>query len=964
MDNPLTRLRQLITEHFNLEELRTLCFDLDIKYDELGGETLSGKTRELLALLDRHERIPELLDTGKRLRPDAAWAEVYLDDQMDTYRARRDQADKARRYIRERQRVINLRPLEMSHSFKDRVRQTREMCKHLTDGSVRLVSVTGRAGMGKTALVSRVLGELERGVLPLPNEERELSIDGILYLSARSTGLSLERIYSDVGRLLGEPTTSSLSARWADRDASLVAKIEYLLETMRDGLYLILLDNLEDVLTADGEIAEEGLRLFIEHCLSQPGGARLIATSRESVKMAASTLGRARTILLREGLPEDEAIALLSDLDPDGTLGLRDAPKEVLRSAVQLTQGIPRALEILAGILHEDPTESLSHLLIDNSLLGERVVERLVEEGFRRLGQEERRLIEALAVFDRPVAETAISYLLHPWYLGLHVRSSLRRLVGSFFVNFNRITTEYSLHPLDREYAYRQLPDNSAPDIYNRRNLEMRAADFYASIRKPQSEWLSLDDLTPQLAEFEHRIRAGDYDGACRTLEPIDSDCLYRWGYYARLIALRERLSGRLGEPGLEIDNLVSVGRASRALGRFKAAIEHYEQALQIARRISDTQRESTLFGHLGSAYRALGEVTQAIEFFSKALAIATEADDQRAQADHIGHLGLCYRTLGWFEQAIQCHQDALAFGRAAGDREIEGASLASLGSAYRALGQIEKSLSYYQQSLDVARQIHDRRVEGFVLASMGGAHRALGQAELAIRCHESALNIARETGYRLGEAMDLGDLAIVHYELGQFQQATEYYTQALAISREIGDLRQLAYHSFGFGKVLLARQEFSSAASHFSEALSANLPDSDYSAALGLAIAYLAQHNPGTKAAFEDALARSKSHLEKTTSFYRARYALAAAWVGQAVCDPRWAQQSERTELLASALAEYRQALENCSAKGVVQDAIRDLELIRAAGIEGLEPVFELLASSLAESQSKWAAITAASDD
>jgi len=27
-----------------------------------------------------------------------------------------------------------------------------------------------------------------------------------------------------------------------------------------------------------------------------------------------------------------------------------------------------------------------------------------------------------------------------------------------------------------------------------------------------------------------------------------------------------------------------------------------------------------------------------------------------------------------------------------------------------------------------------------------------------------------------------------------------------------------------------------------------------------------------------------------------------------------------------------------------MIQDAIRDLELIRAAGIEGLEPVFELL--------------------
>ncbi len=86
---------------------------------------------------------------------------------------------------------------------------------------------------------------------------------------------------------------------------------------------------------------------------------------------------------------------------------------------------------------------------------------------------------------------------------------------------------------------------------------------------------------------------------------------------------------------------------------------------------------------------------------------------------------------------------------------------------------------------------------------------------------------------------------------------------------------------------------------------------------------------------------------LDKTPNLYELRYTLAAALVGQAVCDSRWAEESERAELLAPALAEYRRALENCAAPGVVEDALRDLELIRAAGIKGLEPVFELLESA-----------------
>jgi hypothetical protein len=47
-------------------------------------------------------------------------------------------------------------------------------------------------------------------------------------------------------------------------------------------------------------------------------------------------------------------------------------------------------------------------------------------------------------------------------------------------------------------------------------------------------------------------------------------------------------------------------------------------------------------------------------------------------------------------------------------------------------------------------------------------------------------------------------------------------------------------------------------------------------------------------------------------------------------------------------ALPEYSRALDNCSAPGVVADALRDLELIRIAGVEGLEPVFDLLKSEL----------------
>ena len=916
-----------------------------------GGEKIEALRGELMAAhLLQFFKSPEGL-AGQVAASVAKWAQARLDAGMDSLRARRDQADRERREVRDRQRVVNVRPLDVTHTFKDRLRETQALCDHLAESSVRLVSVVGRGGMGKTALVSRVLADLERGVLPVPGEERWLSIDGILYLSARSTGMGLERIYADVGRMLGEPAASKLAARWADSDAPLAAKVEYLLETMQDALYLILLDNLEDYLTDDGEIIEEGLRLFAERCLTQPGGVRLIVTSREEVRLTAAALRGARCIPLREGLPEGEAVALLRDLDPQGTLGLRDAPEDDLRRAARLTRGIPRALEILAGILHQDPTASLPKLLADEAAFGAEVVEQLVAQGYRRLGEDEQRVMEALAVFDRPVDETAIAYLLHPWFPGLDVRAYLRRLVSGYFVSASRVTGEYSLHPLDRDYAYLNIPhegeiEMEKRDDYTQRNLELRAADFYTSTRKPESEWKTIDDLAPQLAEFEHRVHAEDYDGAWRVLEPID-DYLYTWGHYARLVELREKLMGRLTDPRSRMVNLGSLGLAYCTLGQqVGRAIEFLEESLAIAREIDDRRNEGVWLGNLGSVHLDLGQIERAIEFYEQALIVAREIGDRQNEGVWLGKLGLAYRALGHAERIIEFYEQALTIAREIGDRRGEGANLSRLGSVYHTLGQNEQAIQFHEEALAIAREIGDRQREGISLTILGNAYHALGQVERAIKFYEKALIIFREIDDCWEEGRSLGDLSGVYRALGQVEQAIKLYKEALAIAREIGHRRGESYQLVGLGQALLATGELAEAQQCCAEALALDMPETSYQASLTLGIILLHQGAPAARNAFVDTAARCRARLDRAAGLYAPHYALAAALVGGAVCDPRWAEESERAGLLAPALEEYRRALEICAAPGIVRSAVRELEMIHAAGIKGLDAVFEFWTS------------------
>jgi tetratricopeptide (TPR) repeat protein len=245
---------------------------------------------------------------------------------------------------------------------------------------------------------------------------------------------------------------------------------------------------------------------------------------------------------------------------------------------------------------------------------------------------------------------------------------------------------------------------------------------------------------------------------------------------------------------------------------------------------------------------------------------------------------------------------------------------------------------------LGIAHGIGHRRNEGICLSRLGLAYRALGQFDRAIKLHEEALPIAREIGDRWGEGARLADLGLVYYTLGRFEQAIKLYKKALAIAREIGQRREESRRLMGLGKALLAAGEVSATRQRCTEALALDVPLTSYQAALVLGIVLLHQHDAATGDAFTDADARCRAMLDKTPNLYEPRYALAAALVGQAVCDPRWADESERAKLLIPALKEYRRALEITSAPGIVHDALRDLEMIRAAGIEGLEPAFELL--------------------
>ncbi|MCL4262205.1 MAG: ATP-binding protein [Anaerolineae bacterium] len=69
------QLRQMIEAHFDLQDLRELCFDLNINYDNLSGDRLSAKVIALVEEMRKRGQMELLLVTLVTARPHVSWPE-------------------------------------------------------------------------------------------------------------------------------------------------------------------------------------------------------------------------------------------------------------------------------------------------------------------------------------------------------------------------------------------------------------------------------------------------------------------------------------------------------------------------------------------------------------------------------------------------------------------------------------------------------------------------------------------------------------------------------------------------------------------------------------------------------------------------------------------------------------------------------------------------------------------------
>jgi tetratricopeptide (TPR) repeat protein len=198
------------------------------------------------------------------------------------------------------------------------------------------------------------------------------------------------------------------------------------------------------------------------------------------------------------------------------------------------------------------------------------------------------------------------------------------------------------------------------------------------------------------------------------------------------------------------------------------------------------------------------------------------------------------------------------------------------------------------------------------------------------------AMKLARQFKHR-------NYLAILLLEAGRVALGRKEYDKAQEF---LGESLEVVAYSDDKAQVFLAlamlnhhKGNLSNARRCYGDALAFDFPETKYSCTVKLGILCLEEGKAEeARDYFARGIALCRELLEKTPRLYDALYHLALAQLGIGQSD--------------EALATYRQALEVCSAKGVVQNALQDLRLLQRAAqpVAGLEEAIVLLSEAIKE--------------
>jgi tetratricopeptide (TPR) repeat protein len=654
--------------------------------------------------------------------------------------------------------------------FQDRKEEFEKLSRHLQDDGIRIVSVTGPEGIGKTSMVSRLLDDLE-------SDGAGIGVDAVIRLTAHPGRPVTAPMFLEALR-------RRLPAEFmADREGSLVEpelpfrqKLDALLVKLGGTRIIVVIDGVEtqlDPQTCHFKQADldELLRFLATRRDHQ---VTVLLVSRIPPEPLLRELpGRAREIRIKAGLPREEAGALLRALDHDNRYGIADGNPAVLDEAYALTGGHPRALEALYGnlTLPDSPYRSLRQVLnAAGDVAPETALAFLVGQMFRHLDDSAWKVAQALSVFSQPVDRAAIEQLLQPYIGEQPIGSALDRLLQARLIR--REGPLFYLPPPNDSRIFELVPkgpaaDNEGAPPFTQTALLYRASVVFANSQSHDVR--DVDDLSPRLSQIDLLIRGGEYIGALELIDEVDGHYLDRWGYSGILARQRQTLSDKLDDDWDRLVNLNALGRIHERGNNLPEAIACYRDALGLAKRLKRYDSEKKLYVNLAYVQMMSGLLQEARKDYERALHMARFYRRVDEEARPLAGLADYYARIGDFPLALQHAEKALTIARVYENTALSAELHWKIGRMHGQLGETVAAVQYLRCGLELAESDDNRPLEGKlhdamaeVLIDQGRLARATAVAEKAVEIGEkiNSPKLLREAGFTLALArLCLGEL-------------------------------------------------------------------------------------------------------------------------------------------------------------------------------------------------------------
>jgi predicted ATPase len=654
--------------------------------------------------------------------------------------------------------------------------EVREICALLRHKDVRLVTLTGPGGIGKTHLALQVGAEMVN-----------MFADGVWFVSLSrlaDPALVLPTIAQTLG--LQEAAGHPLSA--------------FLRDHVRMRQLLLVLDNFEQVVEAAPAVAE---------LLARSPGLMALVTSRMALRLQGEREYPIPSLALPvvrpparppsiEEVMDSPAVALFvaRALAHAPNFHLTRATAPIVAAICARLDGLPLAITLAAAQIKVLPAPALLRRLEPRLPLltggardlpeRQHTMRATLDWSYDLLPPEEQRLFRRLAIFVGGFTLEATEVICaapegaEP--LGLDVLEGLGTLVDQSLVQ-QLVGDEaegeggearFRLLYVVREYALERLEASGEADALRRAHaqyylgqVEERALAVWGAGSGSWMAWLERehDNFRAALGWTQEK---GEAEIGLRLV-----------GALGRFWAVR----GHLREGRAWVEGLLTLGGGSEAVraralfvgglltmwqGDLAAAVRWLEQATALARAVGDQRTAASALNALGTIDLHRNDMQGAEARYEESLALMRQAEDQRGIAAALLNLGVSVFYQGNLERADASFVEALALFREVGDRNSIAVALADRGGVARRRGEGPQALALGREALALAHELDDPRRCADILEELAKTLAATGQGDQSARLLGAATAL-RET---LGAPLPSHERADVEQEVAAARAA------------------------------------------------------------------------------------------------------------------------------------------------------------------------------------------------